>query len=99
MATDVRKYMQINSTAKFPWISDELSVRFVDNLYKRGAITIEMTDSQYLGNRFLILGLFVVTNNENKRAVVNEILKANPAELTETKPNIFRVAWDPISLV
>jgi hypothetical protein len=99
MAIDVRQYMRIHATAKFPWISDALSVKFVDNLYKRGAIAIEMTESQQLMNRFLILGLFVVSNNESKRAIVNEILKANPAELVETRPNTFRVAWDPISLV
>jgi predicted nucleic acid-binding protein len=100
MRSEARKYINHeNFLSRIPYIGRANTIRFVDALYNKGTISAEITQIHQLSYSTHILELFITAESKSKRKVLDEIMKAVPSEIVETKKNTFRVSWDPVSLI
>jgi hypothetical protein len=86
-----------NLLSKIPCIGRDHTIKFVDNLYRKGAVQVEVSQTQKLTYATNIIEMFIVAENKSKRAVIDEILKSVPSEILEARRNSFRVKWHPVS--
>jgi|SRR5271166_4306244 len=100
MKYEARAYIiKDNCISKFPYIGRDFSIRYVNELYRKGAISVDVMRIQALSYTSYIQEILVVSESKYKRAIIDEILKAKPAALIEIRKNHFRVEWDPKSLI
>lgn len=96
MRVEASHFIKTDINAKIPYLGRHGSKAFVNALYKSGAISVEIANSDYSaqGSNF-IMGLYVrlPPSAAQIRSILIMTLDTYPAVLVEEKPQILKVKW------
>lgn len=83
---------KVNFRAKIPYLGRENSIRFIDSLYDKDAMSVEVLKT----DDYFITSIAVRFQKKDTRKILNQIFKSKPTGIIETTHGRLRIGYKTI---
>lgn len=84
---------RLNKQSKIPYLGRANSILFIDGLYDKGALSVEISATSRTFCEFITEIIVKPSGISTARDIIAAIIDANPTYIEETRVRVYRVGW------